>query len=94
MFLWIISVEQVSSSLCPLLASTDILRQHQESRTPEEVLPLPNTRLNPPRLLICYSSNDGSAHIKAVMQLAVYIQRHMATQVNEPALFILRSVLT
>lgn len=39
-----------------------------------------NTR--PPRLLICYSSNDGSAHVKVVLHLAAFIQKHMATQVH------------
>lgn len=37
--------------------------------------------LTPPRLLICYSSYDGPAHVKAVMQLGAFIQQHMATQV-------------
>ncbi|XP_059189452.1 interleukin-17 receptor D [Centropristis striata] len=59
----------------------DILKQHQESGTQEEVTPLPRNRVTPPRLLICYSSYDGPAHVKAVMQLGVFIQQHMATQV-------------
>lgn len=59
----------------------DIIKQHQESRTEEEVMSLPRDRLTPPRLLICYSSCDGPAHVKAVMQLGVFIQQHMATQV-------------
>lgn len=36
----------------------------------------------PPKLLICYSSRDGPAHVKAVMQLGAFIQQHMATQVG------------
>lgn len=59
----------------------DIIKQHQESGTQEEVVSLPKTRLTPPRLLFCYSSHDGPAHIKAVMQLGAFIQQHMATQV-------------
>ncbi|KAF7666084.1 hypothetical protein LDENG_00120420 [Lucifuga dentata] len=59
----------------------DIIKQHQESGTEEEVMSLPRSRLTPPRLLICYSSNDGPAHVKAVMQLGVFVQQHMATQV-------------
>ncbi|XP_071331645.1 interleukin-17 receptor D [Trachinotus anak] len=59
----------------------DIIKQHQESGTQEEVLSLPRSKLTPPRLLICYSSYDGPAHVKAVMQLGAFIQQHMATQV-------------
>ncbi|XP_073326864.1 interleukin-17 receptor D [Pagrus major] len=55
--------------------------RHRESGTPEEVVSLPGNRLTPPRLLICYSSYDGPAHVKAVMQLGAFIQQHMATQV-------------
>ncbi|XP_022613296.1 interleukin-17 receptor D-like [Seriola dumerili] len=59
----------------------DIIKQHQENGTQEEMVSLPRTRLTPPRLLICYSSYDGPAHVKAVMQLGAFIQQHMATQV-------------
>uniref|UniRef100_UPI0037E8117D interleukin-17 receptor D n=1 Tax=Semicossyphus pulcher TaxID=241346 RepID=UPI0037E8117D len=59
----------------------DIIMHDQESGTQEEVVALPGNRLTPPRLLICYSSNDGPAHIKAVMQLGAFIQQHMATRV-------------
>uniref|UniRef100_A0A4W6DCE1 Si:ch211-207e14.4 n=1 Tax=Lates calcarifer TaxID=8187 RepID=A0A4W6DCE1_LATCA len=59
----------------------DIIKQHQESGTQEEVVILSRGRLTPPRLLICYSSYDGPAHVKAVMQLGAFIQQHMATQV-------------
>nr|XP_040049801.1 interleukin-17 receptor D [Gasterosteus aculeatus aculeatus] len=59
----------------------DVIEQHRESRTPGEVMSLARKRLNPPRLLICYSSFDGPAHVKAVMQLGAFIQQHMATQV-------------
>ncbi|XP_044066261.1 interleukin-17 receptor D isoform X2 [Siniperca chuatsi] len=59
----------------------DIIKQHQESGTQEEVMALPRNRLTPPRLLICYSSYDGPAHVKAVMHLGAFIQQHMATQV-------------
>ncbi len=57
-------------------------QQHQESGTQEEVMSLPRNGLPPPHLLICYSSFDGLAHVKAVMQLAAFIQQHMATQVE------------
>ncbi|KAM6981504.1 interleukin-17 receptor D [Tautogolabrus adspersus] len=59
----------------------DLIMQDQESGTPEEMVALPKSRQTPPRLLICYSSNDGPALIKAVMQLGSFIQQHMATQV-------------
>ncbi|XP_068454213.1 interleukin-17 receptor D [Clinocottus analis] len=59
----------------------DVIKQHQESGTKEEVMSLPKKRLSPPRLLICYSSYDGPAHVKAVMNLGCFIQQHMATQV-------------
>ncbi|XP_026864302.2 interleukin-17 receptor D [Electrophorus electricus] len=39
-------------------------------------------RPHPPQLLICYSSNDGPAHIKVVLRLATFVQKHMATQVH------------
>ncbi|XP_033484146.1 interleukin-17 receptor D [Epinephelus lanceolatus] len=59
----------------------DLIKQHKESGTQEEVTSLQRNRLTPPRLLICYSSTDGPAHVKAVMQLGAFIQQHMATQV-------------
>ncbi|XP_034552657.1 interleukin-17 receptor D [Notolabrus celidotus] len=59
----------------------DVITQDRESSTQEEVVALPSQRLSPPRLLMCYSSNDGPAHINAVMQLGAFIQQHMATQV-------------
>ncbi|XP_029363265.1 interleukin-17 receptor D isoform X2 [Echeneis naucrates] len=58
-----------------------IIKEHQESVTQEESVSLNRSKLTPPRLLICYSTNDGPAHVKAVMQLGAFIQQHMATQV-------------
>lgn len=46
-----------------------------------ELMSWPRDRPSPPRLLICYSSYDGPAHVKAVMQLGAFIQQHMATEV-------------
>lgn len=57
-------------------------QRQQEVNAQEEAAPLPTNRATPPRLLICYSSNDGPAHVKAVMQLGAFIQQHMATQVR------------
>lgn len=56
------------------------VEQQQDRRaTQEEVTSLTSSK--PPQLLICYSSHDGPAHVRAVTQLAVFIQQHMATQV-------------
>ncbi|XP_008299563.1 interleukin-17 receptor D isoform X1 [Stegastes partitus] len=65
----------------PATVLTHIIKQHEESRTQEEMVLLARNRLKPPRLLICYSSCDGPAHINAVMKLGAFIQQHMATQV-------------
>ncbi|XP_005944867.1 interleukin-17 receptor D isoform X1 [Haplochromis burtoni] len=59
----------------------DIINKHEEVGNQEELVSLRKNRLTPPRLLICYSSHEGPAHVKAVMQLGVFIQQHMATQV-------------
>ncbi|XP_078110447.1 interleukin-17 receptor D isoform X2 [Sander vitreus] len=64
-----------------LAIHSDIIKEHLESGTQEEVMPLSKNRPTPPRLLICYSSRDGPAHVNAVMQLGAFIQQHMATQV-------------
>uniref|UniRef100_A0A3Q4HG35 Si:ch211-207e14.4 n=1 Tax=Neolamprologus brichardi TaxID=32507 RepID=A0A3Q4HG35_NEOBR len=53
----------------------------EEVGNQEELVSLRKNRLTPPRLLICYSSHEGPTHVKAVMQLGVFIQQHMATQV-------------
>ncbi|KAK6303956.1 hypothetical protein J4Q44_G00264100 [Coregonus suidteri] len=58
----------------------EIIEQHLGKNGNEEHVSLTST-LTPPRLLICYSSDDGIAHVRAVMQLAVFLQQHMATQV-------------
>ncbi|XP_026188815.1 interleukin-17 receptor D isoform X2 [Mastacembelus armatus] len=64
-----------------LYLKPDIIKQHHEDDTQENVASLPRNGLDPPRLLICYSSYDGPAHVKAVMKLGAFIQQHMATQV-------------
>lgn len=56
---------------------SDIIEEVDEGKC---VLLERNTR--PPRLLICYSRNDGSAHVNVVLQLAAFLQKHMATQVS------------
>ena len=55
----------------------------EEMTSPEEVTSLTSSRSTPPRLLICYSSRDGPAHVRAVMHLGAFLQQHMATQVQE-----------
>lgn len=64
-----------------IIPDSDIIKEHQETIVQEEVMSWPMTRVSPPRLLICYSSSDGPAHVKAVMKLGAFIQQHMATQV-------------
>ncbi|XP_029911822.1 interleukin-17 receptor D [Myripristis murdjan] len=59
----------------------DIIEHHQQRSTAGEVMLPPSNRSTPPRLLICYSRQDGPAHVRAVMQLGVFIQQHMATKV-------------
>lgn len=65
-----------------ILPDLDIIKEHQETSVQEDVLPWPMTRASPPRLLICYSTSEGPAHVKAVMKLGAFIQHHMATQVS------------
>lgn len=74
-------VNSTPFDICLFAIHSDIIKQHQESGTQEETMSLPRNRLTPPRLLICYSSYDGPAHVKAVMQLGAFVQQHMATQV-------------
>ncbi|XP_061637057.1 interleukin-17 receptor D isoform X5 [Phyllopteryx taeniolatus] len=59
---------------------SDLIEQLEEVKAQEEVLILSENQKSP-RLLICYSSNDGPAHVNAVMKLAAFMQQHMATQV-------------
>lgn len=65
-----------------IVPDSDIIKEHQEeTNVQKEVMSLPMTRASPPRLLICYSSSEGPAHVKAVMKLGAFIQQHMAAQV-------------
>lgn len=65
-----------------IVPDSDIIKEHQEeTNVRQEVTSWPMTRTSPPRLLICYSSSEGPAHIKAVMKLGAFIQQHMATEV-------------
>ncbi|KAM6976992.1 interleukin-17 receptor D-like [Aplochiton taeniatus] len=59
----------------------DFIEECKENAIQEEVTSLTGSRLTPPRLLICYSSRDGPAHVRAVMQLGAFLQQHMATKV-------------
>ncbi|XP_041802182.1 interleukin-17 receptor D [Chelmon rostratus] len=74
------NISCTSDPSLPLSALCEV-QHHQESGTQEEAVVLQRNGLTPPRLLICYSSYDGPAHVKAVMQLGAFIQQHMATQV-------------
>ncbi|KAM9829226.1 interleukin-17 receptor D isoform X1 [Syngnathus typhle] len=59
----------------------EFIKQQEEVKAQEEVMILADNRTSPPRLLICYSSNDGPAHVNVVMKLGAFMQQHMATQV-------------
>ncbi|XP_688141.4 interleukin-17 receptor D isoform X1 [Danio rerio] len=61
----------------------EIAEQYYNKKTESEgQCVLLDKSMRPPRLLICYSSNDGPAHVRVVLQLAAFLQRHMATQVH------------
>uniref|UniRef100_A0A8C1IT73 Si:ch211-207e14.4 n=1 Tax=Cyprinus carpio TaxID=7962 RepID=A0A8C1IT73_CYPCA len=60
----------------------EIIEQYYDKKQDEGQCVLLDRTTRPPRLLICYSSNDGPAHVKVVLQLAVFLQKHMATQVH------------
>ncbi|XP_017343231.1 interleukin-17 receptor D [Ictalurus punctatus] len=60
---------------------SDINEEYYDDYTEHQFVPVAN-KPNPPRLLICYSSSDGSAHVKVVLQLATFVQKHMATEVH------------
>nr|XP_055045095.1 interleukin-17 receptor D [Misgurnus anguillicaudatus] len=60
----------------------DIIEQYYDKKLEEAQCVLLDRNTPPPRLLICYSSNDGPAHIKVVLQLAAFLQKHMATEVH------------
>ncbi|KTF93977.1 hypothetical protein cypCar_00019405 [Cyprinus carpio] len=59
----------------------EIIEQYYDKKQDEGQCVLLDRATRPPRLLICYSSNDGPAHVKVVLQLAVFLQKHMATQI-------------
>lgn len=61
----------------------EIAKQYYDKKTDSKgQCVLLDRSMRPPRLLICYSSNDGPAHVRVVLQLAAFLQRHMATQVH------------
>ncbi|CAM4677158.1 unnamed protein product [Leuciscus chuanchicus] len=60
----------------------EIIEQYYDKKLGEGQCVLPDKTTRPPRLLICYSSNDGPAHVRVVLQLAAFLQKHMATQVH------------
>ncbi|KAI5085918.1 interleukin-17 receptor D isoform X1, partial [Silurus meridionalis] len=59
---------------------SDINDTYYDEYTEHHFIPVSN-RTNRPRLLICYSSSDCSAHVNVVLQLATFVQKHMATEV-------------
>lgn len=61
---------------------SEIIKQFYDKKLGEGQCVLLDKTTRPPRLLICYSSNDGPAHVRVVLQLAAFLQKHMATQVS------------
>ncbi|KAG7323212.1 hypothetical protein KOW79_012914 [Hemibagrus wyckioides] len=61
--------------------TSDITEEYYDEYTEHQFIPVAK-RTSPPRLLICYSSSDGSAHVRVVLQLATFVQMHMATEVH------------
>lgn len=61
---------------------SEIIEQYYDKKLGEGQCVLLDKTTRPPRLLICYSSNDGPAHVRVVLQLAAFLQKHMATQVS------------
>lgn len=68
--------------LCLYFYLLDIIEQYYDKKLDEGQCVLLERNTRPPRLLICYSNNDGPAHVKVVLQLAAFLQKHMATQVS------------
>ncbi|TRY86645.1 hypothetical protein DNTS_004998 [Danionella cerebrum] len=62
--------------------SPEIIEQYYDKKLEEGQCVLLDKSSSPPRLLICYSSTDGAAHVRVVLQLAAFLQRHMAIQVH------------
>ncbi|XP_072512651.1 interleukin-17 receptor D [Salminus brasiliensis] len=60
----------------------DIIEKYYDKHLDEPHRVTLNTSNRPPQLLICYSSIDGPVHVKVVLQLATFLQKHMATQVH------------
>ncbi|XP_067228032.1 interleukin-17 receptor D [Chanodichthys erythropterus] len=60
----------------------EIIEQYYDKKLGEGQCVLLDKTTHPPSLLICYSSNDGPAHVRVVLQLAAFLQKHMATQVH------------
>ncbi|KAG1960922.1 interleukin-17 receptor D [Pimephales promelas] len=69
--------KQVQTKMRP-----EIIEQYYDKKLCEGQSVLLDKPTRPPRLLICYSSNDGPAHVRVVLQLAAFLQKHMATQVH------------
>ncbi|XP_076840081.1 interleukin-17 receptor D isoform X2 [Brachyhypopomus gauderio] len=62
--------------------SPEIIEEYYDKSLDERQFVELTSRTHPPQLLICYSSNDGPAHIRVVLHLATFLQKHMATQVH------------
>ena len=61
----------------------DIIEEYFDKHLEEQQCVVLTNSTRPPELLICYSSNDGPAHVRVVLKLATFLQKHMATQVGD-----------
>ncbi|XP_066527000.1 interleukin-17 receptor D [Hoplias malabaricus] len=60
----------------------DIIEEYYDKPLDEPQCVALNNSAHPPQLLICYSSADGPVHVRAILQLATFLQKHMATKVH------------
>lgn len=84
-----------SSKLLPnfFFFYSEVTEKYCDEYLEHQFVPLAK-RTRPPRLLICYLSSDGSAHVRVVLQLATFMQKHMATEVKKKKLNQLKYLIT
>lgn len=72
---------------------SEVTEKYYDEYLEHQFVPLAK-RTSPPRLLICYLSSDGSAHVRVVLQLATFVQKHMATEVKKKKINQLQYLIT
>ncbi|XP_016376416.1 interleukin-17 receptor D-like [Sinocyclocheilus rhinocerous] len=75
-------VDAVRKTFIVVVKHSSEVTQYYDKKLDEGQCVLLDRATCPPRLLICYSSNDGPAHVRVVLQLAAFLQKHMGTQVH------------